>query len=381
MPRVDKKGEFMRSRFLFITVVFCAVLLLNSTAFSAEIFPVKVVGGRHRLVLMSDGTVVGWGAVDMGALGPKAAIPQESNHATQIVSVKLPGRAVDIAAMSDSSLAVLDDGTVVGWGQINRSETPVKLQNLSEIVKIVAAGEVALVLKKDGTVYGFGRGGKFSYEKIPGLQNIKEISVGLYHGMALDAGGNVWTWANNDYAVDYGVLGRTTNPYAVEKVSALNNVVSIAAQQGVSTVVKSDGTVWVWGCNYMSQFGNGKRSETPNRGDAAAVVIVPQQVAGIRGAATIANTGNALHTIVLMKDGSLRSWGNSDFGQVGSGISGGHVMVPAIPKISGVKAAFTIVTNSYAIKTDGTLWMWGVKSSYGFPYNKHEKLPVLLQLK
>lgn len=371
----------MMSRISFVTAIFLTVFFLTLTAFSAEFFPIKVVGGRHRLVLMSDGSVIGWGAIDKGSLGPKAAIPQESNHATQIVSIKLPRKAIDVAAMSDSSLAVLDDGSVVGWGQLNNSETPVKLQNLSDIGKIVAAGEVALALKRDGTVYGFGRGGKFAYEKIPGLQNIEEISVGLYHGMALDADGNVWTWANNDYGIDYGVLGRTANPYAVEKVQGLNDVVSVAAQQGVSTVVKSDGTVWVWGCNYMSQFGNGKRSETPNRGDQAAVVTVPQQVAGIRGAASVANTGNALHTIILMKDGTLRSWGNSDFGQVGSGISGGHVKTPAIPKIAVVKAVFTIVTNSYAIKADGTLWMWGVKSAYGFPYNKNEIFPRLLQLK
>ena len=371
----------MLSRFSSIALIFIAVFFLNSIVVFAQSIPVKIVGGRHRLVLMSDGSVIGWGAVDKGSLGPKAAIPQESNHATQIVSIKLPRKAIDVAAMSDSSLVVLDDGSVVGWGQLNNSETPIKLQNLSDIVKIVAAGEAALALKRDGTVYGFGRGGKFNYEKIPGLQNIREISVGLYHGMALDTSGNVWTWANNDYGIDYGVLGRTTNPYAVEKVQGLSDAVSVVAQQGVSTVVKNDGTVWVWGCNYMSQFGNGKRSETPNRGDQAAVVTVPQQVTEIRGAASVANTGNALHTIILMKDGTLRSWGNSDFGQVGSGISGGHVKTPAIPKIAGIKAAFTIVTNSYAIKTDGTLWMWGVKSSYGFPYNKNEIFPRLLQLK
>lgn len=372
---------FIRSKVLLAAAITAIVWLAASPAFAAESFPVKAVGGRHTLVLMSDGKIFGWGAVDMGALGPRASILQDTNYAAQIVSIELPRRAVDVAAMSDASFAVLDDGTVFGWGAMQKSETPVKLPNLSNVAKIVAAGEVALVLNKNGAVYGFGRGGGFSYEMIPGLPRITEISVGLYHAMALDAGGNVWTWANSDHAIDYGVLGRTADYDKPQKVAGLGDVVSVAAQQGVSTVVKKDGTVWVWGCNYMSQFGNGKRSETPNRGDAEAVTIVPQQVVGIRGAASVANTGNALHTIVLMKDGTLRAWGNSDFGQVGSGISGGHVKTPAIPKINGVRAAFTITAKSYAIRHDGTLWMWGVKSAYGFPHSKNEKFPKLLLLK
>lgn len=371
----------MLSRFSFVTAIFLTIFFSTSKAFSADAFPIKVVGGQHTLVLMSDGTIVGWGVVDIGALGPKAAIPQESNHAAQLISIKLPRKAVDIAAMSESSFAVLDDGTVIGWGQLPQSETPVKLPNLNSITKIVAAGDAAIALSQNGSVYNIGKAKKFSGEQIFGLQNIKEISVGLYHGMALDTNGTVWTWANNDYAIDYGVLGRATNPYAVEKVQGLSDVVSIAAQQGVSTVVKKDGTVWVWGCNFMSQFGNGKRSETPNRGDAAAVVTIPQMVPGIRGAASVANTGNALHTIVLMKDGSLRSWGNSDFGQAGIGFSGAHVKTPAISKITNVKAAFTVINKSFAIKTDNTLWMWGGRSIYGFPYNKQQNFPVQLQLK
>lgn len=372
----------MLTKISFIAAVFSMIFFSTLTVFSQSVYPIKVAGGgRHTLVLMSDGTIVGWGATDMGALGPSAAIPQDTKHATQIVSIKLPRKAVDIAAMDESSFAVLDDGSVVGWGYYLKSETPVKLPNLSNIVKIACGSIQGIALRRDGTVYQFDNN-NLSGTPVQGLQNIKDISI-AGHAVALDANGEVWTWMPNakpDIITDFlGVIGRKNNPLVPAKIAGLNNVVSISAQPAVSTVVKRDGTVWVWGSNHMAQFANGRKSDVPNRGDSSEIVFAPQQIAGISNAAAVAN-GTGVTTIILLKDGTLRSWGNNQKRSVGVAAPD-YVTKPAIPKIAGVKSAFVVGLNSFAVKNDNTLWFWGADTTWGFPFNKTLSAPKLLELK
>ena len=111
-----------------------------------------------------------------------------SNFAPTAANISISGRV-----LTSDGRGLTNAGVLLTDATGNTRTVP-----LRHIVKIGAAGEAALALKKDGTVYGFGRGGKFAYEQIRGLQNIREISIGLYHAMALDADGNVWTWANDD---------------------------------------------------------------------------------------------------------------------------------------------------------------------------------------
>ena len=141
----------------FLTAL-CLGVACSSALMSAQTVPaphvVKVVGEGHKLVLMSDGTLVGWGNVDVGQLGPVAAIPSRNRRSTGLVSISLPGKAVDVAAAADTSYALLDAGTVVAWGRGKNSElgvgasgttmkgpngnvgseTPVRVSGLSNVV-------------------------------------------------------------------------------------------------------------------------------------------------------------------------------------------------------------------------------------------------------
>lgn len=381
--------------FLLLPILILITQVLSQT----NRYPVKVVGDRHTLILLSDGSVVGWGPCDWGELGPISAIPQNRNWATGLVSIKLPSKAIDIAAGDSSSFALLDDGTVVSWGSNykqllgvgngganlqlsngkNGSENPVKLSKLSDIVQIAAAGSRAVALKRDGTVFAWGRSENAdSPVQISELRNIRQISVGSTHAMALDANGNVWTWGDNMY----GVLGRKSESAAPAQVPNLNNVISIAAGSGVSTVVKKDGTVWVWGSNWQGQFGNGNRSAAPVSGGLSnEIEITPQQVQSVQNVVMVTSGINGRHTLVLLRDGTLKGWGNTDWGQLGGGVSGTFQESPMIPKITGVKAVFAVQNNSFAIKNDNTFWIWGSSWHAEFPLKANVKLPTLLVLK
>lgn len=384
-------------KILILSVLVVTTIFASSVSTYANPYPIKVAGERHTLVLLSDGTVVGWGQFNSGELGPVSSIPHEGFWSTAFVSIKLPRKAIDIATAESVSFAVLDDGSVVSWGGNRRfllgigeagnslplinntrsSENPVKISNLSDIVQISASYGRAIALRRDGTVHAWGGAERKTAVQIPGIKGIVQISASGTHSMALDSSGSVWTWGDPLY----GSLGRMSDGDRAEKVPGIESVVSIAAGMGVSTVVKKDGSVWVWGSNFNAQFGDGKRTDAPIIGGLSnKVEITPREVAGVRNAVSITSGFGGRHTIVLLKDGTLRGWGNSDWGQVGAGVSGTFQQSPILPKITNVKAVFAAENNSYAVKNDNSFWIWGKGDRGRYPLTAVTKFPVRLEL-
>jgi len=129
---------------------------------------------------------------------------------------------------------------------------------------------------------------------------------------------------------------------------------------GVTTVIsgtagaalKTDGTVWVWGSNMNGGLGNGRADSS--------VAKVPVRVPGLANVTALSGASLGRHFVALLKDGTLRTWGNSDWGQGGVGISGTSQPAVSMPKLTGVKAAFAAGNNSFAVREDGSAWIWGV---------------------
>jgi alpha-tubulin suppressor-like RCC1 family protein len=110
----------------------------NATAISA--------GGGHSLVLLNDGTVIGWGSNTAG----ESAVPNDLSN------------VVAIAAGYFHSLTLKSDGTVRAWGDNSTGEINVP-PGLSNVIAIAAGGcdclpngSQSLALKSDGTVVGLG---------------------------------------------------------------------------------------------------------------------------------------------------------------------------------------------------------------------------------
>jgi alpha-tubulin suppressor-like RCC1 family protein len=127
---------------------------------------------------------------------------------------------------------------------------------------------------RDGTVRSWGAGpigdgrAKSSYEgppstagpafrpvTVPGLADVVAVSAGGGTALALTKDGRVYSWGSNFY----GALGR---PPRIElsldkagEIPGLGDVIQVVAGAGISTALKKDGTVWVWGSNWQQQFG------------------------------------------------------------------------------------------------------------------------------
>jgi alpha-tubulin suppressor-like RCC1 family protein len=323
---------------------------------------VEIAASLHVLVLLSDGSVVTLGENRSGQLGrPKAVgrfFPAER--------VPLPAKAVQVAAGEDTSFALLDDGTVWAWGRgyegalgvelkgATDRHTPAAIPKLQRVTQIVADGKSAMALLSDGTVSAWGvvpplyTGGTEMYPgalqpvPFPGLENIARITGSPSMGFAMTKDGRVMGW------------GRKTRP---TEIAGLKDVVSIATVAGAAAAVTRDGQVWTWGSNEQAGLGNGLRADT---GDPAQ--STPQPVKGISDAIEVKAGSYGRHLIVRRRNGTLIGWGNSDWGQLGAGISGDFQPAPKAITLPAVEAYWLGGNFSFARTKDGAVWFWGEQS-------------------
>ena len=135
----------------------------------------------------------------------------------------------------------------------------------------------------------------------------------------------------------------------------LDNVTAVSAGANATAAVRSDGTLWTWGDNLYGQLGDGTRDS----------VSAPHQVlADVRFAVM-----GDYHAAAISTDGTLYTWGSNLDGQLGTGglgdttDEGTGAMLHLTPAAVSLPAAVSNVTvgagHTAAILSDGTLWTWG----------------------
>lgn len=363
---------------LILCGLICLVCLLYGTTHARAAEVVKVTGESNKMLLLDDGSVIAW-----------------RNAKEGLVRIALPGKAIDIGS-GPRNYAVLEDGSLFSWDE-QKNDAPTPFFGLKDVKNVQVSGSTVLALLNDGHVMAWGSRGsgligdglhpKRYLEDgppaknpvmVPNVSRIKQLSVGFSHALALTEDNRVLSWGSNYY----GALGREPRRElpmdAAEEVQGLNDVISVVAGNGISTVLKKDGTVWVWGANWHAQFGNGERTDPPGVG--YGYVLTPQQVKGINNVTSITLGLAGRHTIALLKDGSLRAWGNTDWGQIGAGVSGTFQEKPVTPKINNIKSVFAVGNNTFAVKKDGSFWAWGSGDKGGWPFTKNTKLPEKIEI-
>lgn len=189
--------------------------------------------------------------------------------------------------------------------------------------------------------------------------------------LAVTTAGKVISWGHRDPNIGRTWTGEERVSLPAE-IPGLSGVAHALATTIAAAVLKTDGTVWVWGSNGQAEFGNGRRDDQTS--------LTPIRVNGVQGVKSLARGILGRHFLALQKDGQLRSWGNSDWGQTGNGITGQEQPSPATIKISGISAIFAAGNNSYAVKSDGSLWIWGNGLRGEWPLSDDTSRPVLLKL-
>ena len=375
-------------------VLLSAVALFSAHHLTAQAPPSSdlirdVAPGGGILLVKADGSVVTWGRSPGGTITAPAVLD-------------LPGKVLKVGVGGSNTggftgYALLEDGTIVAWGDNDEGQlgngasgadralgtypkpsvTPVKVTGLANIIDIAAGDKHALALHRDGTVWAWGTrdegalgGGdakpagslrvSSAVAPVPvrGLEGITQIAVGATHNLALTRDGHVMSWGTNSSG-ELGVGTRITG-WTPETVTGLDSVVAIAAGtsggHGVSGAVRQDGTVWMWGSGTSAMMGNGHGPTAPD--DPGGRNLRPTQVKGIVGAQRLAIGGGQV--AALLGDGSLQMWGHNGYGEVGVGSANAYEPRPVkVTAVTNVAAVYLGNMRSYAVRTDGTFWIWG----------------------
>ena len=119
-------------------------------------------------------------------------------------------------------------------------------------------------------------------------------------------------------------------------------------------VIKSNGTLWCAGDNSTGQLGIGSTVTYT-----ATLTQVGTDVNWIQAA-----PGNGF-TIALKNNGTLWAWGQNDFYQMGNGTCCNNRLSPGQigTDTDWVKIEATSVRTALALKSNGTLWGWGLNST------------------
>ena len=307
---------------------------------------------------------------------------------------------LDVDFGLDYGVALKTDGTVWSWdemvagSQIDNAEA-VQISGLNNISSISTGFGNSLALDSGGNVWSWGNNdfGQFGIGitgggdqpqgtttvpgttppslipqpvQVTGLNNVKAVSSGLQHCLALKTDGTVWAWGDNEW----GQLGdgTTTNRYLPTRVKNLEGIIAISAGDYHSLALKSDGTVWAWGDNESGELGDGTTANS----------YVPVQVKGLNHIIAIA-AGEA-QSLALKSDGTVWSWGNNENGQAGNGTQNSTVnpgvltpvQVPNMKDVVDIAEGRMPGGGPYwdggtvkygegycmVLKSDGTVWDW-----------------------
>lgn len=313
--------------------------------------------------------------------------------------------AISSTWLSEDGLNEIVNRSLWSWGTNTNGElgansivsrsSPVQVGTASEWFRVAAGGSTAgfsLGIKPNGSLWSWGQGdvgslgsnaitSRSSPVQVGALTNWSSLGrISGFSSFAIKSDGTLWSWGRN---LD-GVLGQSTaatvsrsSPVQVGTLtdwkqvssaefvtqSPLNPPNFIRRQVGVTLAVKTDGTLWAWGAPFLTTFFSADSSTTFDQTGALGLNdniarSSPVQVGALTNWKSVSVGGAGGTAIALKTDGTLWSWG------IGSILGLNDNIARSSPVQIGTstdwkQAIATSVGPAFAIKNDGSLWAWG----------------------
>jgi len=258
------------------------------------------VGGGHRMVIASDGTLWGWGSNDYGQVGTG----RTGRNARIYPATKIMEDVIAVSAGSNFTMAITSDNALWGWGNnawgklgdetTNNRHSPVKI--MEDVIAVSAGSNRTVAITSDNILWGWGRSMallenetrkdshtpirlmedvisacvcgnslltitsdnvlRSSADSEPIMEGVIAVCGTRDRTMAITSDNVLWGWGRNTVGAMVGMLGDGTFRDSSEPIKIMENVVAIFS--GSSTfAITSDGSLWAWGNHTDNQLGIG----------------------------------------------------------------------------------------------------------------------------
>jgi alpha-tubulin suppressor-like RCC1 family protein len=309
-----------------------------------------------------------WGLGTDGRLGNAVTT---GNISTPVTTFAGGTNWKQVSAGSLHTASIKTDGTLWTWGNggqgrlgnaqtTNRSTPVTTFAGGTNWKQVSSGGAHTAAIKTDGTLWTWGLGtdgrlgnavttGNIStpVTTFAGGTNWKQVSSGTNHTAAIKTDGTLWTWGA-------GTSGKLGNAVTTGNISTPvttfaggTNWKQVSNAFNHTAAIKTDGTLWTWGLGTNGRLGN------------AAITDRSTPVTTFAGGTNWKQVSTGIDfTAAIKTDGTLWTWGLGTNGRLGNAVTTGNISTPVTTFAGGTN--WKQVSGSSAIKTDGTLWTWGL---------------------
>jgi alpha-tubulin suppressor-like RCC1 family protein len=277
------------------------------------------VASTFNLALLTDGTVAAWGGNGSGQLGDNRRKPnweegvshvavQEEDPVSHQPRGALHG-VEEVAAANEHSLALLQNGTVMAWGNDQYGQLGSGQQGFERILNI----------------------NERLPKPVPGLSGIRAVAAGGGSDYALTSAGTVRAWGSNTsgqlglgeagpdhcetgvrHYPAYELCSEVPRPVMWRNPSTgrqeeLGEVAAVRAGRFAAYALLNDGHLVSWGSNHHGELGTG--AETWTATDYSPAEVKRANGQPLTGVVEIAAGFDAV--MVRLADGEVLGWGSA----------------------------------------------------------------------
>jgi alpha-tubulin suppressor-like RCC1 family protein len=282
--------------------------------------PYFVGAGNDHSIVIAEVSSFAFGRNSMGQLGINNGRADSVLWPTSITALQ-ELRVTNLAVSGDSNIALLSDGSLIGWGDNTGGQLGgvQSQQKNNEVIRPSLLGNVGSLL-------------------------LQQLAMGSRHTLALSSKGVVYSWGSNlfgqlgvdDYKEGIHKQGR----FDIQHLKSLKGemILCVAAGGEHSAAIAKTGKLFLWGRNDNGQLGTGDLK----------LRTAPFIIEGLQNVLHVA-CGSA-HTVAVSQSGVLYAWGKNSFGQLGVGDFKTRIVPSAIILSSSFwcdSYDFTTVSESY----------------------------------
>ena len=314
---------------MFTLPTLIGVDYLNGAEFK-DVVEVKS-GLDHVIARKSDGTLWGWGTNGVGQMGTGDNFDTEAPY-----PIGTENDWSKIAVGYRNTFAIKTNNTLWAWGFNSQARTYNGWYNYG--VGMLGLGDT--IDRNTPTQIGT-------------QSDWVIVSPGGYHTIALKTNGTLWSWGDN-MEFQLGLNSMDFFRLNPSQIGTDNDWLTSAAGNYSSFAIKTNGTLWAWGANWLGFNILAIPSSYPYYLYGA---LIPVQVGGINSDWFMVSPGY-YQTRGLKSTGTIWGWG----GGYGTGYPGEP------PAQIGSDSDWIKLAGGYshsiALKSDNTIWTWG-QNQYG----------------